>query len=426
MGRNELGRGSSLLVALPALAAWLVLGVFSAVCDLPLLAAVFCFLFFLTAAARLWSRRAMKGVSLEMACGASRLYPGMTTEMRCTVKNEKLLPLVWLELSQNVPERECIVPDDSFERYTYLTEEGENTAATEGWRRTFSFVAGYETLTVESIWTARRRGLYRPDRLLLRSGDGFGLTQMEQGYPAEMVPEFAVYPRRVPVDVSLFLRSDWERAVGLSGCMEDMTVLRGLRPYSANDSWKRINWRMAARQPGELRVNFYETVKPSTALFVLDGESFCGEPEEELEEVLEVLASVIDALFERGVCCGLCLPRSKRFPAVSLPPAEERSAGELLYYLAGYDCLAAHPETGEGNLREQYLPSRFDTAGVAAAATQSGMTAVITRDPDGLPPGLMRRLPGYGVTVFSAGQDHSADPELRVLPLSRLKKEGSL
>ena len=48
------------------------------------------------------------------------------------------------------------------------------------YRRRIIFLMGMQTLTWDTVWTARRRGIYRPGRFTLRSGDGFGLTQSSQ------------------------------------------------------------------------------------------------------------------------------------------------------------------------------------------------------------------------------------------------------
>ncbi len=139
----------------------------------------------------------------------------METTFSYTVKNDKLLPLIWLELSQGIPERDCLTPDETFERYACLSGEAQGRESTpdtadrpapDAYRRTFSFVMGHETLTLRSVWTARRRGVYRMDRLMLRSGDGFGLSQVEAPCPPSKLPQVLVYPRSVPVDISLFLQ----------------------------------------------------------------------------------------------------------------------------------------------------------------------------------------------------------------------------
>ena len=424
MEKNKLGGASSLIVSLPAVLLWLILGLVCAAFSLSLLSGIFLFLFLLCAAARYWGARAMEGLSMELGCERLRLYPGMSTELDYTLKNNKLLPLIWLELSQNAPERDCMSPDESFEQYEYIPLEDSDESRIRSWRRSFSLVMPYETLSVSTAWQANRRGLYKPDFLLLRSGDGFGLTQVERRFPADRLPEFVVYPRNVPVDVSMFLQNDWEHVVGSAGFAEDISILRGTRPYQAGDSWKRINWRLAAREPGQIKVNFYETVQPRTVMFILDGESFCGFEDDFslLEESLEVLGSVINALFEKGVCCGLCLPSSRRFPSLALPPTMERSAAELLYYLAGYDCKNIEVRDKEGRHTGRYKGSAYERGGLLAAVRQSGLAVLITARPDAVSAGMLSIFEGTQLRVFSAHDTKAKDPELKVLPLDALRK----
>lgn len=427
MEKNKTGSGSSPLASTAAVVLWLALGIVCTVIGYRVLAGAFWFLFLLCGAALLWGRRAMKGVSLEARCDVSRLFPGESTEIHYTIQNEKLLPLIWLELSQSVPERDCLTPDDTFEPCTVLDSQEEGAEPTAAYRRRFAFLMGYETLTLSSRWTANRRGLYRPSRLRLTSGDGFGLTQREQSGAVEKLPELVVYPKPVAVDVSGFLRSVREQPSAAAGLVENVSILRGLRPYQTTDSWKRINWRMAARQPGELKVNFYETVQPVQVLFVLDGESFClrGDGFAALEDTLEIMAALIRELFARGIGCGLCLPASRRFPPVTLVPGEERTAAELLYYLAGYDAVDEIRRDKEGLPLDEVVSARFDNTGAAAAAAMAGVTAVFTYEPDTLSPELLRRL-GENVRVYSAGILTSRDPELYLLPARQLRKGAAL
>jgi len=424
MEKNNLGRASSLLVSLPAVLLWLVLCLVCAAFEFRLLSGLLLFLFMLGSAARYWGSRAMLGVSMDISCEKLRLYPGMSTQVSYTLKNEKFLPLVWLELSQNAPEKDCLRPDESFEEYEYIPEDDSKGRILRSYRRSFSLVMGYETLELSGTWTACRRGLYKPDFLLLRSGDGFGLSQVESLYPTEKLPEFVVYPKSVDVDLELFLRNDWERSIGSVGYMEDMSVLRGTRPYQSYDSWKRINWRQYARNSDELKVNFYETIQPRTVLFILDSESFCGLGDgfALLEESLEILGSVLSGLFEKGVCCGLCLPASRDFKPLSLPPCEERSAGELLYFLAGLECKNEQLRDKDNRPTGRYKASVFERGGLLSSVKQSGTVSLITAKPGSLSPRLLNLLEASNLTVFSADPGFSGKTEFRVLPLSVLRK----
>ena len=177
------------------------------------------------------------------------------------------------------------------------------------------------------------------------------------------------------VDLSLFLRPQWDCAAGRQGWMEDNTVLRGCREYQPGDSWKHINWRMAAREQGT-PVNLYQTIQPRGLRFLLDGESFCGLSQDwrELEGALEVLASVLSGLSGAGVDCSLSLPHSRLFGPMTVSSGEG-GGDDLLFYLAGYRCLAQRvPEESRSPQGPAFLPSRF----AADAAPQSGTAYLIT------------------------------------------------
>jgi len=421
MEKNKLSKGSSLLVSVWALCLWALLAVVSAAAGYAVLAGLFIFFLLLFSFVRYWSARAMDGVSLEVHCTERCIFPGMETRLEYKIKNDKLLPLAWLELSQQAPEKNCLTPDDSFEAYVYQKDTADKVVEVSAYKRAFSLVMGYESMSLSSTWKARCRGIYRPEELLLRSGDGFGLSQEEKYYPAELLPELVVYPRKLAVDAEILLRQDWDKSYGALGYMEDTSVLRGVRPYNSSDSWKRINWRLAARQPSQLDVNFYETVQPASVLFVLDGESYCKD-NEALEQCLEIMASLITELCLKSVSCGLCLSKSRSFSALSISHERQVGAAELLYYLAGFDCLMQPVLGKEERPTGEYQPSVFELNELGRAAMEAGTVAVFTHKPSGLSPRLLERLDGSRLLLVSSAALDCKDKQLRIMHMSSLRK----
>ena len=177
----------------------------------------------------------------------------------------------------------------------------------------------------------------------------------------------------------------------------------------------------AARQPGELQVNFYETVQPASAMFILDGESYAENPDA-LEEALELLGSVIESLCSKGVSVGLCLPVSKRFGALNFAPEQALSSAELLYYLAGYDTLAQQIRGKDGQLTAQFEPSKFELHALGTAAMDVGSIAIISHQPSELSAKLLERLERSRLSVYSSGDMDCADKELRISHISSLRK----
>lgn len=418
--KTNSGKGSCFLVTTPAL---VFLGggiLLSLRLNAPLMAGLCLFFLLLGVLCRYWSTRAMKHVTIRMECSRTRLFPGQETSIRYEVENGKFLPLVWLEVSQNGPENECLVPDEAFESYR-PPYQGDPAEITPFLRQSFSFIGSYQTLQVNSVWTANRRGLYLIDQLAARSGDGFGLAQGNQPLPAGELPVIAVYPRQVEVDLSLFLQPQWDCAAGNRGWMEDNTILKGNREYQPGDNWKHINWRMTAREQG-LPVNLYESIQPRGMRFILDGESFCGAYETQLERTLEILSSVLTGLNAAGISCSLSLSRSKRFPAMTLAADEDSGMDELLLHLAGFDCLKAlDPSVEQVPTAPVFLPSRFS----ADVVSRTGTLFLLTRSGAALPPSLLPRLDPGQVWILSADDcDAPAQLGFRCMALEALCKGG--
>jgi len=286
--------------------------------------------------ARLWGLFALYRVEAELIAGHRTLSVGDKINICCRVKNDKFLPLIWLEFCLPVPPRGCLEPDDSFARFGDEPDTRDGEALKQGFRRRLSLLLWYRVAEWESAWTAIRRGIYRPGALSLRTGDGFGLTRSRRDIPIPGDPAIVIYPRLVPVNSAGLLRTVWMGETGKKGYLDDPTVIRGERDYQAGDSWKRIDWRMAARHE-ELQVKLFETILPRSIHFVLDVASFANESQEndEFEDMLSVVASLIIRLSRDGVRCGLSVPQTAASPNCDFFP-DDLSVGlnDLLFQFA--------------------------------------------------------------------------------------------
>jgi len=249
----------------------------------------------------------------------------------------------------------------------------------------------------------------------LRSGDGFGMSQsMQEINTGEHY--FVVWPKIVPVDTAPFFRNVWLGGLGRKGHIEDPTVMQGQRDYAPGDPWKRINWRVAARTD-ELMVRIFETVLPSTVHFVLDVASFMGlsEDDNELEECLSVLASLILELGVAGINCGLSLPRGKGLPTVDLFPDDPAiETRDLLNSLAA---LSA-PEA-VGGFDDDLIESLAQTVGQLWLITFSGARLSC--------PGLVEKLESACFfTLCSDTWDQGYLAGRPMLSLDAIKRESRL
>lgn len=411
---------SSNLVTVPALAIMLILSVLAAFFHQGKLASVLMFLFLLALASRGWAALALRRISVSAGNRDQGFFPGDQTQINLEIHNGKFLPLVWLELFFPLSRDLCLVPDenrapDEWE-CVYLESKGYSTQ-TVG-ERHFSFLLWYETLQVSMSWTAQRRGCYSTAGWRIRTGDGFGLTQVEQPIHQGDVRRFYVYPKLIKVRPDIFLRNLWNADTGSRGVMEDPTVIRSTRDYQAGDSLKHINWRLAARcQP--LTVNLYEDILPRSIHFFFDGESFSGpQPHpEEMEDALSVLASQLVCLSGLRVRCGLSLCRGKGQEAANYFSADTT---EMLRALAAYHPCPARLDS-EGKVTVQ--DAVFDEPPIYEAAQSVGRFYYILYDAASMDRrSLPCRLGSTCTTLLTAHESVWPGGEFEVIPLAHLKE----
>ncbi|MDD3346449.1 DUF58 domain-containing protein [Oscillibacter sp.] len=414
---------SSNLVALPALGAELLSCVLAAFFGQWRLSAVLMFVFLLSGTSRLWAHLSARKVSITVSSALRGLFPGEETTFTIEVRNEKFLPVVWLEVFFPLAKNLCLTPAENRQpdewEIVSLAAEGASTALV-GEKRA-SFLLWYETLRFESRWTAKCRGVYSMEGWRLRTGDGFGLTQVERPIEKEDVRRFVVYPKLVSVAPDLFLRNLWNAESGDRGVMEDPTIIRSTRDYQTTDSLRHINWRLAARSL-PLAVNVYEEILPKSVHFLFDGESFSGPTPhpEELEDALSILASEVVRLAQSQVRCGLSLCRGEGSEAVNLFPAVSQTE-DLLCALAAYQPLP--PKKGVEN--QKILPQEpvFDEIPLWEATRSVGRFYYVAYDTSALAERpLLRRLDHTCLSLLTY-QETPPFGEFETVCLCGLKEE---
>lgn len=329
-GELFIGTRSSSFVspgAILCLGALSVAGAFFHMTALSAALAVFCFFCLLS---RLWGQSALKQVEIVCEGTPAALFPGGEAQLRFTIRNEKLLPVIWLEILQFLDGQAPLFPAEEADICRVSAQDAfwngslPDTEVSFLYKK-FTFLMGGEQLTWVSTWHARHRGIFYPAQVRCRAGDGFGLMQTERTFSSDALRRIVVYPAVQSVAIDAFLRDTWEAAGGAKGYMEDPTVIKSTRDYACTDSYKRINWRISAKGQRML-VNTYETIQPRSAFFLLDGESFNGAAPEldALEDTLSILASLILRLHERAFSAALpcrraAMPRRRKFSAPGRP-----------------------------------------------------------------------------------------------------------
>jgi hypothetical protein len=412
---------SSYLVNLPVLAVCLILGVLMALWGLRLLAAVLLFYVLLGGLARIWGVLSANRLVIQLTGDTAGAFPGETLTFHLRVKNEKFLPLLWAEVFFPLEKRLCLTPEEMRPPEDWekpALEEGNASLEQVGEARLPSFL-WYEERTVEFHWQANRRGIYSTQGWRLRTGDGFGLSQVEHPLTAGRSQQLAVYPKLVEVSPELFLRNQWNADTGARGVMEDPTVIRSTRAYQSTDSVKRINWRMVARGL-PVTVNVYEEILPRSIGFLFDGESFGGQGREDaLEDALSILASELVRLEEEQVEAALCLPRGKHGGAFTHFGGGDLES--LLFALAGYE-----PEAERKDQAGIPIPrsATFDLPAILEGGQRVGHFYYITYSTQSITaPQLLEELGSELVTILTVEEETSYG-EFEVLCLNSLREGG--
>ncbi len=240
----------------------------------------------------LWQRYALVGVEYERTLSQTRVFPGEKVDLTLRLTNRKLLPLPWLQV------------DDEFPRRLPLTK-GKLEVSSSPHTGLLSHLAAlrwYERVSWRHQLEAASRGYYAFGPLRLRSGDVFGLFQVEQ-HRLEQT-HLIVYPRLVPLRrLGLPAKEPFGEIRSTYRICEDASRTMGIRDYQQGDALKRIHWKATARRQ-RLQVRVYEPTATQNLVIFLNVSTFAyawqGTDPQLLEGAITVTASLAQyALDER-------------------------------------------------------------------------------------------------------------------------------
>lgn len=297
--------------------------------DQPLLLSLGLLLGIATLASYCWWRFGLRAVRYRRTLGATHASFGDEIELAIVIENEKPLPLVWLEILDEVPER-LIIRGASIEK-----AEGPGRFIM---RSTFS-VGPYERIRRRHTVVCAARGWYRFGPTTILTGDPFGFSRRSAvvASPVELI----VFPE-VKALAEFHLPSDLPmgNANPIRPLFDDPYVVEGIRPYQAGDHPRQLHWRASARA-GSLQSKRYERTASPALMVALDVNTFEhfweGFDSELLELSISVAASVGADALERSLQVGLIsnalLQGSSRHTRVA-PGASRAQLPRLLEALA--------------------------------------------------------------------------------------------
>ncbi len=335
---------------------------------------------------KLWSRLSLAGVSCQRFLDGTRAFPGEHIELRLRLANRKLLPLPWVQVDDEIPEK--LAPPDT------VTTPGTGPGT-----RLLSNTASllwYSGINWRHHLYCRKRGYYPLGAITVTSGDIFGFyPRSARQSPGEQI---IVYPALFPI-ARLALPS--LHPVGESRAerhiFEDPTRTIGVRDYSPHDSLRHIHWKASARHQS-LQVKVFEPTTTLKVVLFLAVDSFQGDgiSEDDFELGVSTAASVANFVVQRrsqvGLFANSLLPDSAR-PIRIFPGGGLNQLITILEALA--KVVPASSSSSTEFLQEEWGHLPWGTTAML----------IISRPPENLPVLLVRmKEAGYKLAVLQIGE----------------------
>ncbi|MEW5988749.1 MAG: DUF58 domain-containing protein, partial [Chloroflexota bacterium] len=312
-----------------------------------------------------WKNRALKGILMDRHLDRTHVFPGEPVQMTLTITNDKLLPLTWLQVKDELP----IAPDSQ----DALTRAISETAGRYLLQYTL-VMAGRQRLRRTVTLRFPARGYQRLGPSRLQSGDVFTLFTTEEERPDTAT--LVVYPEVLPMEkLALPAKELFGDVTVRRSLFTDPIKTQGIRDYQPGDRFRDVHWKATARR-GSLQTKVYD---PSTGLTVAVflnvatlPHHWLGHFPPLLERAVSVAASLASYAVEQkwgvGVYANGAVPRSDQ--PIHVPPG--RSPDQLMRIL---EALAAVSEFATGSIENLM---RRESPRLPWAATLVLVTAIVT------------------------------------------------
>lgn len=348
-----------------------------------------------------WKRVALSGVQYERHFDRTHVFPGEKITMSFTITNHKLLPLTWLQITDELP----VVPDEE-DKFTIAIGEFSDSYFMQN---TIS-IGGFKNVSRKITFRIPSRGFYDIGPVRYQSGDAFTLFTIERQY--RYIDTLIVYPKIWPLDSLLLPAKEifGELQVRRS-LFEDPIRTQGIRDYQPQDRFRDIHWKATARR-GTLQTKVYDPSSGMTVVTFLNVATFpkhwMGFEPDLLERAISVAASIANFAVTQKWGIGLyangSIPGSDQ--PIRVPPG--RSPDQLVRIL---EALAAVTEFATGSIE---LLMHRESPRLPWAATLVLVTTVVTEE---MLVGLLNLKEAGRRVVLISLADNAPEGDLQDLPV---------
>jgi uncharacterized protein (DUF58 family) len=381
--------------------AWVILGILLTLVGVVLsnqfLLVVALGLFGVALVSWVWNQLSFFGLYYDRRLSETRAFLGETIELTLEVRNQKFLPLTWLEILDLFPAELPV-------------EGGEvvpNRASNLGEFRTFWMPGAFQGLRRRFTVSCDERGYHSYGPATISTGDGFGFFSRKAVKTEQ--DHLIIYPRLYSVaELRLPAKNPFGERAARDRLFEDPLRTMGIREWQPADGLRRVHWKATARHQRMLSRIYEPSEEPQVLIFLnvtTLPRHWQGSIPALTERVISVAASLAAVCVEDRVSVGLIsngmLPGSDQ-PLRLLPGRSPNQLVRILESLAGITSFASLP-IEEMVLRESpKLPWGATLVVVTAIAHDDLLAALVELDDAGREVVLFtlaeepprRRLPG--------------------------------
>ena len=311
-----------------------------------------------------WNRMSLRRVEYERYFDKQCTFPGETVEMTARVTNRKLLPLSWLEISDQIPTalplaHGMLLP-------THAPQVGKLPLVLS--------LRWYERANRRYELNCTARGIYKLGPAALKSGDIFTLFETQANHKRR--DRLVVYPRIWPMEeLGLPSKEPFGERKAHRRLIKDPLCTIGIRDHHPQDSLRHIHWKATAHR-GKLQVRVFEPTTTLTLVILLNVATFAHSWQGVLPELFEHTISTAGSIatwavgqkYKVGLIANGSLPLSDQ-PIRVLPG---RSPGQLAAVL---ESLAAVTSFATASIHELL---RRESPRLPWGATLVVVTAIVT------------------------------------------------
>jgi uncharacterized protein (DUF58 family) len=322
--------------------AWIILGALLTMVGVVLnnqfLLAVALSLFGVTAASWAWNQLSLFGLHYDRQLSERRAFLGETIDLTLEVRNQKILPLTWLEVLDVFP------PNLSVEGAEVVPNKSSNL----GEFRTFWMPGIFQGLRRRFTVHCTERGYHAYGPATISTGDGFGFfsRKVVKGEQDHLI----VYPRLYSVaELGLPAKNPFGQRGAQNRLFEDPLRTKGIREWQPADGLRRVHWKATARHQRMLSRIYEPSEEPQILLFLnvtTLPRHWQGSIPALTERVISVAASLAAMCVENKLAMGLVsngmLPGSDQ-PLRLLPGRSPNQLVRILETLAGITPFASLP-----------------------------------------------------------------------------------